>query len=159
MRKHIIHTAALVALIFFLSSCKVQVPQFKGIQNIKLQKVGAAGVEFNSEAVFHNPNPVWLKVNNMAIEVLLDKKNVATIGKKDAINVAPKAEFRIPISGAVNTQGTLLDNFNSILQMFLDKEVNVALKGDIKFRAYCILKYHVPIKYEQKLKLNSIISR
>lgn len=154
MRNLVLLVVALVA-VCSMSSCKIQAPVFKGVENVKFERVGTTGIKFGSEAVFYNPNRVRCKVSDIALDVLMDSKNVATIGEKADIVVKGRTDFRVPMGVMLNPQGTIFENFMKILDIFRDKETTLTLQGNVKVKAYCVT-VPVKIKYEQKVKLTQL---
>jgi hypothetical protein len=149
-------TTFLLMSLFVMSSCRIQAPVFKGVENAKLERSGPAGIQMGADIVFYNPNPGRARISDMALDVLLDGKNVATLGKKQDIVLARHTDTRIPVGLSLNTQGTILENLSSLLQLFKEKEMNLTIQGDFKMKVFCFFKYHIPIRHEQKINLAQI---
>ncbi len=156
MKRNIYLIAVFAVSVVALSSCRIQAPVFKGMENMKFEKVGIAGINMGTEAVFYNPNPFWCKISDLAIDVKLDQKTVGTLGQKQTIKFAPGTELRMPIGLALNTENSILDNVTSILGMIKDKQVGLSINGDIKLKVFGFIRRHFPIKYEQNISLSQI---
>lgn len=138
-----------------LSSCRIQAPVFKGVEDVKLERVGTAGIKIGSQAVFYNPNRVRCKIKDIAFDVILDKKRIATIGEKSDIMVKGRSDFRIPMGAVINPSGTIFENVMAIIDIFRDKESTLSMSGNIKLKAYFIT-IPIPFKFEQKIKLSQL---
>lgn len=142
-------------LTLLLSSCKIQAPVFKGIENSKSETSSTGNIQLSAEVVFHNPNFMRCKVSNMAVDVLINKKTVTTLGDKGKMVIKPKLDFRIPVRIAIGTEGGILENIKSLLGLFSAKEVELALEGKMLIQSFCFKKT-IPIHYTQKINLNSL---
>lgn len=138
-----------------LSSCRIQAPVFKGVEDIKLERVNGSGIKIGSQAVFYNPNRVRCKIKDIAFDVTLDKKRLATIGEKSDIMVKGRSDFRIPMGATFNPSGTIFENAMAIVDLFRDKESTLAMSGNIKLKAY-FFTIPIPFKFEQKIKLSQL---
>ncbi len=145
----------IVSLLLFNSSCKVLPPVYKGIQNPKIDRVGLTGIKFGAEVAFYNPNRIKCKINDIAFDVKMDEKQVATIGEKCDIPVHRRSDFVIPVGVALNPQGTILENIATIVEIFRDKESTLSLSGNIKVKVFGIT-FPIPVKYQQKIKLSQL---
>ncbi|MFN8288324.1 MAG: hypothetical protein U0V74_16325 [Chitinophagales bacterium] len=142
-------------LLLALSSCKIGAPTFQRMENLKFERVDGNGIKLGVDAVFHNPNFIKVKVSDIAVDVVLDKKLIGTLGEKDDIIVKRKSDFTIPLGIKVQPGGTLFEDLQTIFGALLSsKESEISIVGDIKMRTLCFLKYHVPIRWQQKIKLS-----
>ncbi len=138
-----------------LSSCRIGVPTFQRMENLKFERVDGNGIKLGVDAVFHNPNFIKVKVSDIAVDVVMDKKLIGTLGEKDDIVVKRKSDFTIPLGIKIQPSGTLFEDLKTIFGALLSsKESELSIVGDIKMRTLCFIKYHVPIKWQQKVKLS-----
>lgn len=144
---------SIAILTLLLSSCKIQAPVFKGIENSKTETSATGNIQLSAEVVFHNPNFMRCKMSNMAVDVMLNKKTVTTLGDKSTMVMKPKADFRIPVRIAIGTQGGILDNIQSLLGLFSAKDVELGLEGKMLIKSFCVKKT-IPIHYTQKINLS-----
>jgi LEA14-like dessication related protein len=138
-----------------LSSCRIQAPVFKGVENVQLERVGSTGIKIASQAVFYNPNRVRCKIKDIAFDVNLDKKRIATIGEKTDVMVKGRSDFRIPMGVTFNPSGTIFDNLKAVVDLFRDKESTLSMTGNIKLKAYFVT-IPIPFTFEQKIKLSQL---
>lgn len=144
---------SLAFLTLLLSSCKIYAPVFKGIENSKTETSATGNIQMSAEVVFSNPNFMRCKVSNMAVDVLVNKKTVTTLGDKETMVIKPKTDFRIPVRIAIGTQGGILDNIQSLLGLFSATEVELGLEGKMLIKSFCFKKT-IPINYAQKINLS-----
>jgi LEA14-like dessication related protein len=148
-----------VTLIGFIavtfSSCKVLPPVYKGIQQSQLEGVGLSGIRFKAQVAFYNPNRMKCKIRDVAMNIMLDDKQVATIGDSSEIIIGKKTDFMIPVAVTINPQGTIFENIMTIVDFFGDKESTLTLQGNVKIKVLGIT-FPVPIKYQQKIKIREL---
>jgi len=152
-------TPLIIAFFFILllsaSSCKLSVPTFKTVNNLKLERVNALGVKLGADAVFNNPNPVRVKVKDLSVDVILENKLIGTLGEKQDIVIKRKSDFVIPLGIVLKPDGSLFENLKNLLNVIRDKEVDIALVGKIKVK-WLLFTKTVPIQYKQKIKLSAL---
>lgn len=151
--KHAKTTAVFVLLAFILSSCKVYPPVLKSLDKVKIERSGTTGFVIGTEAIINNPNRGRVRIKDLNLEVTINNKPVASIGKKTDILIKRNTDFSIPLSIEIKSIESVFSDFKSIFGMLKDMEAEVSLKGDIKLRAFCFLKYHFPVEYKQKVNL------
>ncbi len=151
--KNIIGSLILGWLIISVSSCKIYAPVLKSLDKIKVDRSGTTGFIIGTEAVINNPNRGRIRVKGLNLDVSINNKTIATVGKKTDILIKRGTDFTIPLSIEVKSIESVFSDFKSVLGMFKDMNAEVSLKGDIKLTAFCFLKYNFPVQYKQKVKL------
>ncbi len=142
-------------LIVCVSSCKIRQPQFRGVDNYRVERNGLT-FKLGTDVVFFNPNRVRFKLQNLAANVTLNNKTVATIGEQVDINVKGKQEFRIPVSISFKADDNVMDNLGMLLDVVKKREIILGLSGNIKFRAYCFIRKDHPFHYSKSMNFNAI---
>jgi LEA14-like dessication related protein len=145
----------LAVALFGASSCKVSVPTFKSISNVKFETLSNKSIKLGAEATFHNPNIAKVKVTDIGVDVLLNDKKIGTLGELPSVVIKPKSDFTIPVGINIQQDASLPDLLQTVLGFFSDKEMNLQIQGDVKFKVFCF-KYHVPFKHGQKIKLSQL---
>jgi LEA14-like dessication related protein len=145
----------LALTLLYASSCKVLPPEYKGIQNPKVERIGLTGLKFGAEVTFYNPNRIKCRIQDVAMEVYIDNKQVGTIGEKADVEVKRKSEFIIPVGITLNPQGTIFENLTTIFEIFRDKETTLSLKGNVKVKVLGVT-FPIPVRYVQQVKLSQI---
>lgn len=151
--KRILLLLATVLLLF--PSCKVLPPVYKSLDNPKLERVGTSGFRFAADVKFYNPNRIRCRVQDIAMDVLLDNKQVGTIGEKTDVVVRRKSDFVIPIGVTLKPSAALLNNLTTLFDILRDKEIALTLKGNVKVKALG-LTLPIPVQYQQKVKLSQL---
>ncbi|MCX6198601.1 MAG: hypothetical protein NTY88_05190 [Bacteroidetes bacterium] len=144
---------SIAILTLLLSSCRIQAPVFKGIENSKSETSATGNIQLSAEVVFHNPNFMRCKMSDMAVDVTVNKKTVTTLGDKTTMMMKPKADFRIPVRIAIGNEGGILENIKSLFSLFSAKEVELGLEGNMLIKSFCFKKT-IPIHYAQKINLS-----
>ena len=143
-----------IAIISF-SSCKISVPTFKAVEHLKFERNGLKGISIGADVVIHNPNLVSCKVSDLAVDVMLDKKKVGTLGKKGAVVIKPLSDFAIPVGLSIQPEGTIWDNIKSVIDMFTQKQAELSMLGKIKVKVFC-KTYPIDIKFQQKISSGAL---
>ena len=145
----------LAAITLFTSSCKILPPQYKGMANPKLERVGLTGLKFKADVNFYNPNRLKCRIQDVAMQVYLDDKQVGTIGEQADVVVKRRSDFTIPVGVTLNPQGTIFENLAAIFELFRDKESTLSLKGNVKVKVFG-MTFPIPVQYVQKVKLSQL---
>lgn len=139
------------AVIFLtVSSCKITAPTFKGIENIKAESAGKAGMKFSADVLIHNPNFFRIKVWDIAANIFLDDKMLATIGDTSVMLIKSKSDFSIPLGASLNPQSGIFDQLKNLLNIFLKKEAKLKIEGTVHVKFLCST-HKIPFMHEQKI--------
>ena len=147
----LITAAALLSMM--ISSCKVAPPVLKSLSNLKVERNGTTGLIVSSEAVIHNPNPVRLRLKDMKLDVAINDKTAASIGKKTNMLIKRNADFTVPFSVEIKSVESVFGDLKSIFGLLKGHEVSFSIKGNLKMRAYCFIRYNFPVQYKQQVKI------
>ncbi|MES2620527.1 MAG: LEA type 2 family protein [Bacteroidota bacterium] len=143
----------LLFLSLMFSSCKIYAPTLKSLDKVKVERSGSTGYIVSSEVVIHNPNRGRIVVKGLNLQVVMNNKSIASVGKKEDVIIKRNTDFSIPLHIEVKSLESVFSDFKSVLGMFKDREVDLALKGNVKLRAFCIIRRSFPLNYSQKVKL------
>ena len=143
------------AVIFLtVSSCKIMAPTFKGIENVKTETVNKQGLKFSADVVIYNPNFFRLKVWDIAANVFLDDKLLATIGDTSVMLIKSKSDFRVPLGASLNPQSGIFDQLKNLLNIFVKKEAKLKVEGTVHVKFFC-RTHKIPFMHEQKVDATS----
>ena len=151
--KHPLIAAVILLIVCSISSCKISAPTLKSLDKVKVERNGSTGYTVGTEAVIHNPNRGKIVVKGLYLDVEMGGKTLASIGKKDDIVIKRNADFSIPLLIEIKSVESIFSDFKSVFGMLKDKDVELSLKGNLKIKAFCILRRSFPINYKQKVKL------
>ena len=154
-----INTASILALLFVstigISSCKISQPEFRRVENYKLNREGA-NFTLGADVVCYNPNRVRFTIQNLAANVFLNNQKVTMLGKEMDLKVKGKSEFSVPLSITLTGNDMLKNVFSNLGNLFKSQSANLLILGNVKFKAYAIIKKELPFRYEKKIDINSI---
>lgn len=145
-------TLVAVALLFQFSSCRIQSPEYKGIQNIHLEALNKGGIELGAEAVFYNPNKLQCKLKDVHFDIFMNNDKMATINEIKDVRIKKRSEFRIPLNIIVSPEGGFLNTVKNVFGAIKDKEVALRFEGLIFLKAY-LIPIKIPINDTKKVPL------
>ncbi|AUS07212.1 LEA type 2 family protein [Pseudotamlana carrageenivorans] len=127
----------LSTLCLALFSCSVQEkPEFLGVYHVKVSEYNAQYIILNAEAHFKNPNSVGGELSTNGLKVFVNDNDIATV-TSETFEVPANKEFSIPLTSKIPTDSLLSSkNLSSILGSFLNKNIKVQYKGDIKYKVF-----------------------
>ena len=137
-----------------MSSCKIYSPTCKNVENIRFDKLGGTGIKLGADLVFNNPNRIKVKVTDIAADVMVDKKLVGIIGEKSDIVIKQRSDFSVPLGITIKPEG-LLDNLKTLMGFLTDKEMEMAIVGNIKLK-WLFVKREIPIRFQTKIKASQL---
>jgi LEA14-like dessication related protein len=152
MRQRLTLILTAILLASALSSCKVYPPVYKRIDNFQMVVLNKEGFKVYGQIVMYNPNRMRCRLNDMLMNIELDKKHVATAGQVEPVRIRARREFAVPLDLTISSDMSFMDGLNSIFKIVTKKEMNVTLNGVVVVQAYGI-KVSIPIKQEEKVDL------
>ena len=136
--------------ILLLSACsEPQSFEFKGLQDIQLDKLTMGKNKIRANIKYYNPNPFSLVLKQIDCKVLLNNGNF-TVFAKDPISAGlANKDFLIP---AV-LEFQMSDLVKNSMELLLNKPVKLNITGNATLSKGMFTKT-VPIAYETTQKLN-----
>jgi len=147
MKKYLV---AFLSLLILSTSCKK--PQgfdYRGVKNIKIQKMGFEQSKLSMELVYFNPNNFGLNLKKVDCDVFIDNNFLGKYTLDTTLYIDKKSEFVLPSYMNVEMKNIYKNAFN----VLLDKEFVVKLKGTTKVGKAGIY-LTIPINYELKQKFS-----
>lgn len=137
-------------LMIFISACsEPQSFEFKGLQDIQLDKLTMGKNKIRANVKYYNPNPFSLVLKQIDCKVLLNNGNF-TVLKLDTNFIIP-ANKEFLISAQFEFQ--MSDLVKNSMELLLNKPVKLNIKGNATLSKGIFTKT-VPIEYETTQKLN-----
>ena len=141
------------ALLFFmllLSACsEPQSFEFKGLQDVQLDKLTMGKNKIRANIKYYNPNPFSLVLKQIDCKVLLNDGNF-TVLKLDTNFIIPaNKEFLIP----AQLEFQMSDLVKNSMELLLNKPVKLNITGNATLSKGIFTKT-VPVVYETTQKLN-----
>ncbi|MEY3113896.1 MAG: hypothetical protein RL423_71 [Bacteroidota bacterium] len=137
-------------LIIFLSACsEPQSFEFKGLQDIQLDKLTMGKNKIRANVKYYNPNAFSLVLKQIDCKVLLNNGNFTVLKLDTNFTIPAKKEFLIP----AQLEFQMSDLVKNSMELLLNKPVKLNIKGNATLSKGIFTKT-VPIEYETTQKLN-----
>ena len=137
-------------LMILLSACsEPQSFEFKGLQDIQLDKLTMGKNKIKANVKYYNPNAFSLVLKQIDCKVLLNNGNFTVLKLDTNITIAAKKEFLIP----AQLEFQMSDLVKNSMELLLNKPVKLNIKGNATLSKGIFTKT-VPIEYETTQKLN-----
>ncbi len=141
---------ALLFFILLLSACsEPQSFEFKGLEDIQLDKLTMGKNKIKANVKYYNPNAFSLVLKQIDCKVLLNNGNFTVLKLDTNITIAAKKEFLIP----AQLEFQMSDLVKNSMELLLNKPVKLNIKGNATLSKGIFTKT-VPIEYETTQKLN-----
>jgi LEA14-like dessication related protein len=143
-----------IVLILLLFGCKsLEPPEFKYIEDLKIEMLDQGNAILKANAVLHNPNKKNIVIKRIDIDLYADEKVIATIDKDMSVKAKGASDFRVPLDIQVSLGDLNLNNIGAALGLFGSGGQKVRYLGKIKVKAYGV-PLTVPVDYEDKIKFS-----
>jgi LEA14-like dessication related protein len=140
-------------LIFTMFGChQPEAPEYYGFQDIMVSKVAGQQTTLSATLKFYNPNPFSLQLKQAEVDVSLNGKHAGHSRLDSTIFIPQRDTFFVPVSMQVDLQSLL----SNALQVLLNKQVTIALDGNVKLKRGMI-PISRPFHYEGKQDLSSFM--
>jgi LEA14-like dessication related protein len=137
-------------LMIFLSACsEPQSFEFKGLQDIQLDKLTMGKNKIRANVKYYNPNAFSLVLKQIDCKVLLNNGNFTVLKLDTNFTIPAKKEFLIP----AQLEFQMSDLVKNSMELLLNKPVKLNIKGNATLSKGIFTK-SVPIEYETTQKLN-----
>lgn len=122
---------ALVLSLFILSCTVNESPEYKNIENIKIDNISKSSVVVSAEAVYFNPNHIGGNVSKLDIDLLVNEVKIAKV-KSTAFEINSKENFRVPLKADVPYKELFGSSGKQILGNLLNAAMNKKTKINYK---------------------------
>jgi LEA14-like dessication related protein len=134
----------------FLSACsEPQAFEFKGLQDIQLDKLTMGKNKIRANVKYYNPNPFSLVLKQIDCKVLLNNGNFTVLKLDTNFTIPANKEFLIP----AQLEFQMSDLVKNSMELLLNKPVKLNITGNATLSKGIFTKT-VPIAYETTQKLN-----
>jgi LEA14-like dessication related protein len=131
--------------LFFPSCVSLKEPDFKGIENIRVSRLGLNESTLNLDLHYFNPNKSKLRLKKAEGDAWLDGNLLGHFTIDTLIKIPATGDFRLPVILEMNMK-KLLQNSTALL---LKNEVTLRVQGKAKVgKAGVFINY--PISYDGK---------
>ena len=137
-------------LMILLSACsEPQSFEFKGLQDVQLDKLTMGKNKIRANIKYYNPNPFSLVLKQIDCKVLLNNGNFTVLKLDTNFTIPANKEFLIP----AQLEFQMSDLVKNSMELLLNKPVKLNIKGNATLSKGIFTKT-VPIEYETTQKLN-----
>ena len=139
-----------------LSACsEPQSFEFKGLQDIQLDKLTMGKNKIRANVKYYNPNPFSLVLKQIDCKVLLNNGNFTVLKLDTNFTIPANKEFLIP----AQLEFQMSDLVKNSMELLLNKPVKLNITGNATLSKGIFTKT-VPIAYEttQKLTLGAALA-
>ena len=137
-------------LMILLSACsEPQSFEFKGLQDIQLDKLTMGKNKIRANVKYYNPNAFSLVLKQIDCKVLLNNGNFTVLKLDTNFTIPANKEFLIP----AQFEFQMSDLVKNSMELLLNKPVKLNIKGNATLSKGIFTKT-VPIEYETTQKLN-----
>jgi LEA14-like dessication related protein len=140
----------LLFIILLLTACsEPQSFEFKGLQDIQLEKLTMGKNKIRANIKYYNPNSFALVLKQIDCKVLMNNRQFTQLKLDTNFTIPPNKEFLIP----AQLEFQMSDLVKNSMELLLNKPVKLNIKGNATLSKGIFTKT-VPIEYETTQKLN-----
>ena len=129
-----------------------QAPEYYGFQDLRIGRDASNQTTLGTTLKFYNPNPFGLTLRRAEMDVMINGKAAGHSVLDSTVLVPRKDTFYVPVTMQLNLQGIL----GNALQIFLEKQVTIALDGRVYMKRGAI-PFSRPFHYEGKEDINALL--
>ena len=140
----------LLFVMLLLTACSdPQSFEFKGLQDIQLEKLTMGKNTIRANIKYHNPNPFSLVLKQIDCKVLLNNGKFTQLKLDTNFTIPPNKDFLLP----AKLEFQMSDLVKNSMELLLNKPVKLNITGTATLSKGIFTKT-VPIAYETTQKLN-----
>jgi LEA14-like dessication related protein len=139
----------LFIILLFTACSEPQSFEFKGLQDIQLEKLTMGKNKIRANIKYYNPNAFSLVLKQIDCKVLMNNGQFTQLKLDTNFTIPPNKEFLIP----AQLEFQMSDLVKNSMELLLNKPVKLNIKGNATLSKGIFTKT-VPIEYETTQKLN-----
>lgn len=144
----------IVVLGITAASCAApEAPDFKGIENLKVDVEGLSRARINGDAVFFNPNNRQITLKQVDVEVSVEGQKVKDISREYDITADPNSEVSVPIDVTLTLEDLNMNLLSTAMSMLNGAEKKIRYKGKARVKMYGF-SFNVPFDYEDDVNIS-----
>ena len=141
---------AVLFFLFFLTACsEPQSLEFKGLQDIQLDKLTMGKNKLKANIKYYNPNNFSMVLKQIDCKVLMNNGQFTTLKLDTNFNIPAQKEFLLP----AQFEFQMSDLVKNSMELLFNKPVKLNIVGNATLSKGMFTKT-VPIVYETTQKLN-----
>lgn len=150
MGKNALYSAILLSCLFGLTFCgKPKHPDYIDFQHLKLKSADLGQAVITFDLRYFNPNNFRIQLRKAEVDIYFNDKYLGHSVLDTVINIPRRDTFFIPLSMEIK----LKDAFSNAVQLLLNPEVMVKLKGNARVSKAGVFM-NIPIDYEGKKRID-----
>jgi LEA14-like dessication related protein len=134
--------------LIFLSACStskdLQEPEFRDIQNVRLDKVGVLQTSATVDLIYYNPNDNSVTISDARGDIYLDGAYLGHFDLKQPVKVRKNSEFSLPVTFKLDNVGAIKNQRD----IYKKKEALVKIDGLARLKKAGFSK-DITIRYEK----------
>ena len=135
-----------------ISCSQPEAPEYIGFQNVQVMKSDAQQSILSADVKFFNPNAFNMQLTKAEMDIYLNDKFANHYLLDSTINIPAKDSFWVPVNLTLVWRNIL----GNAIQSVLNDQIKIKLDGHCKVKKGGF-GFHVPIKYEEKEKLSTMM--
>ena len=153
MKNHTLPFLLLIFPAFFLFSCgQIKQPDFRGIENVRMSKVGLKDSILFLDLHYFNPNNARLKLKSAEGDAWMEENSLGHFTIDTMIQVPANGDFWLPVKLQLDMNKILKNSLVALLA----KEVTIKVEGKARVgKGPVFINY--PIRYEGKQTLEKLM--
>ena len=153
MNYRLFPTLALAVLYLTLAGCRtMKAPEFRYLENLRVQHLGLDRTHLGMDLRFHNPNHGRVTLKNAEGEVWLEHNYLGHFSLDSLVRIPSEADFVLPVSMELDMRQFLK---NSLILMG-NKEVSIRVDAKARIgRSGLFINY--PFRYEGTQQINQLV--
>ena len=149
MKKRSVWLLVLPLLLLAVSCSKPIAPDYRGIDNFKINSLGAGESAVSADLKYYNPNNFKLKLKSGEAGIYVNNRFIGKTVLDTLIEIPARDSFLIPVSMKVDMK----QFYANAVDILLNNEVTIKLDGFAKL-AKGLISFQVPIQYEGRQKID-----
>lgn len=143
----------LITGLALVTACSTpEAPEFKRIENLKINLVDQNTAKINADVVFFNPNARKLEIKNVDAALSVEDKQVAELNREYDIEAAANADFAVPLDLELPLKELDMNLLSTAFSMLSGETKKIRYQGKVRVKAYGF-SFNVPFDQEQEVKI------
>jgi hypothetical protein len=149
----------LFCIIINVSACHYTAPEFRKIENFRVNQVSPNKIVVNATARFYNPNKSKIiKISSIQLDAIANNRTIGSVSNKNLQKpIYRDSDILLPFDLEVNPTN-LLSNLNNIIDMMSGKSFILDLNGFVETKMF-LFKKRAKIKHQESINLNDITKK
>jgi hypothetical protein len=139
----------LVAVVCLFSCSTPKALEYRGCQNLVINKLGFDSANARIEVIYFNPNNFGMKLKRADLDLYADSNFVGHIAQEYKLKIPKKAEFIVPLQINVDMQHLVKNTLSALFT----HEIHIKASGTITLKKF-LIHHTVPVNYESIQRLN-----